>query len=169
MIQEFLVLVLVPAVLVAAAGWDLASFTIPNFLQLVLLAGFAGFAIASGMTMGVVGWHLGAAGIGLAIGFTLFALGLVGGGDAKLFACMALWLGVRDFASYALIASVFGGALTLAMLAFRQLPVPALLARQSWVMRLHDRQSGIPYGVALSAGAFVIMPYTDVFRAAVAG
>ncbi|HEY1613550.1 MAG TPA: prepilin peptidase [Rhizomicrobium sp.] len=169
MIQEFLVLALVPAVLVAAAGWDLASFTIPNFLQILLIGGFAVFAFVSGMDLSTIGGHLAAGGIGFLLGFTLFAFGLVGGGDAKLFACVALWFGVRDFASYALIASVFGGALTLAMLAFRQLPLPAPLGRQSWLMRLHDREAGIPYGVALSAGAFAILPYTDVFRAGVAG
>ncbi|HEX4079680.1 MAG TPA: prepilin peptidase [Rhizomicrobium sp.] len=169
MIQEFLVLVLVPAVLIAAAGWDLASFTIPNFLQAVLIAGFALFALASGMPLAALGWHLLAAFIGLAIGFTLFALGFVGGGDAKLFACVALWFGIPDLIDYALIASVFGGVLTLVMLGFRQLPLPRPLTGQGWLMRLHDQKAGIPYGVALATGAFAVFPYTDIFRAALAG
>lgn len=169
MIQEFLVLVLVPAVLIAAAGWDLASFTIPNFLQAVLLAGFVVFAFASHMPLSVLGWHVLAAGIGLAIGFALFAFGLAGGGDAKLFACVALWFGMPDLVSYALIASVFGGALTLFLLGFRQFPLPEFLTRQAWLLRLHDRKAGIPYGVALASGAFAVLPYTDVFRASIAG
>jgi prepilin peptidase CpaA len=169
MVQEFLVLVLVPAVLIAAAGWDLASFTIPNFLQAVLLAGFAIFAFSTGMPLAALGWHLLAAGVGLSIGFALFAFGFVGGGDAKLFACVALWFGFPDLVSYALIASVCGGILTVAMLGFRQLPVPARLARQAWLMRLHDKKAGIPYGVALASGAFAVLPYTDIFRAGLAG
>jgi len=168
MIAEFLVLVLIPAVLLAAAGWDLASFTIPNFLQAVLLAGFAVFALATAMPMTALGWHVLAAFVGLGISFTLFALGLVGGGDAKLFACVALWFGFPDLIEFALIASVFGGVLTLVILAFRHLPLPGILARQAWLMQLHDRQSGIPYGVALASGAFAVLPYTDVFRAAMA-
>jgi prepilin peptidase CpaA len=168
-IQEFLVLVLVPAVLIAAAGWDLASFTIPNFLQAVLLAGFAVFAVASGMPLAALGWHLLGAFIGLAIGFALFAFGFVGGGDAKLFACVALWFGLPDLIDYAMIASVFGGVLTLAMLGFRQLPLPRMLTGQGWLMRLHDQKAGIPYGVALASGAFAVLPYTDVFRAGLAG
>jgi prepilin peptidase CpaA len=135
MIQEFLVVVLVPAALLAAAGWDLASFTIPNFLQAVLLAGFAIFALATGMAL----------------------------------ACVALWFGIPDLLGFALIASLFGGALTLIMLAFRQLPLPGLLARQAWLLRLHDQKSGIPYGVALASGAFAVLPYTDVFRAGISG
>jgi len=169
LIEQFLVLVIVPAALIAAAGWDLASFTIPNFLQGILLAGFVVFAAATQMHWSVVGWHLLAAAIGLAIGFAMFALGYAGGGDAKLFACIALWFGLPDLASFAIIASLFGGALTLAMLGFRQLPMPSLLARQDWLMRLHDRKAGIPYGVALAAGAFAVLPYTDVFRAGMAG
>jgi prepilin peptidase CpaA len=168
-IQEFLVLVLVPAVLIAAAGWDLASFTIPNFLQAVLLAGFATFAVASHMPMGTLGWHLLAAAIGFAMGFALFAFNLVGGGDAKLFACVALWFGFPDMVSYAVIASLFGGALTLLILGFRHMPLPGLLARQGWLMRLHDPKAGIPYGVALSLGAFALLHSTDIFRVGVAG
>ena len=169
MIPEFVVLVLVPAVLIAAAGWDIASFTIPNFLQAVLLAGFAIFAVFTRMPMATLGWHLAAALIGLCVGFLLFARGLVGGGDAKLFACVALWFGFPDILSYAVIASVFGGVLTLLLLVFRRLPLPQLLARQAWLSRLHDHKSGVPYGVALASGAFAVLPYTDVFRAGLAG
>ena len=163
MVQEFLVLVLVPAALIAAAGWDIASFTIPNFLQAVLLAGFAVFVIATGMPLSALGWHFVAAAIGLAIGFALFAAGLVGGGDAKLFACVALWFGFPDLFSYA------GGALTLLLIGFRHLPLPQFLAAQTWLARLHDHKSGVPYGVALASGAFAVLPYTDVFRAGLAG
>ncbi|HLY07429.1 MAG TPA: prepilin peptidase [Rhizomicrobium sp.] len=164
MIPEFVVLILVPAVLIAAAGWDLASFTIPNFLQAILLAGFLMFALFTKMPMAVLGWHLSAAAIGLAIGFALFATGLVGGGDAKLFACVALWFGFPDIFEYAVIASLFGGALTILLLAFRWLPLPQFLARQGWLARLHDHRSGVPYGVALATGAFVVMPQTAVFQ-----
>ena len=97
-----------------------------------------------------IGWHLLAGLLGLAMGFTLFALGWIGGGDAKLFAAVALWLGLKDLMPYALVASVFGGALTIAVLLLRQCPLPALLARQGWIVRLHDARSGIPYGVALA-------------------
>src|SRR5579862_6970863 len=103
MVPEFVVLVLVPAVLIAAAGWDIASFTIPNFLQAILLAGFLMFALFTKMPLPVLGWHLAAAAIGLTAGFVLFATRLVGGGDAKLFACVALWFGIPDIFSYAII------------------------------------------------------------------
>jgi prepilin peptidase CpaA len=166
MLAEILVIVALPLLLAAAAGWDLASYTIPNFLSLALLATFAAFALAAGLTPGAVGLHLLAGLLGLFIGFTLFALGYIGGGDAKLFAGVALWLGFKDLMPYALLASLFGGALTLSIILLRQCPLPGILARQSWVVTLHDARSGIPYGVALAAGAFILLPSTEIFRLA---
>ena len=49
MTAELLVLIVLPILLVLAAGWDVASYTIPNFLQLALIASFAVFIVATGM------------------------------------------------------------------------------------------------------------------------
>ncbi|MBI3678150.1 MAG: prepilin peptidase [Proteobacteria bacterium] len=164
MIGELLVLILFPALLVAAAACDLGSFIIPNRIQLALLAAFLVFAVVSGMPAQMFGAHVLAGFLGLAIGFTLFALGYVGGGDAKLFACVSLWFGLSDLLNYAVVASVFGGFLTLGILGARKIPLPAFLAHQGWVMRLHDEHSGIPYGIALATGALAVLPYAEIFR-----
>ena len=110
------------------------------------------------MSAGQFGGDMLAGFIGLVAGFTLFALGYIGGGDAKLFACVSLWLGMHDLLLYALLASMFGGGLTLGLLAARRVPLPRLLAAQDWLLRLHDEREGIPYGVALAAGAIFILP-----------
>ncbi|HEX4636468.1 MAG TPA: prepilin peptidase [Rhizomicrobium sp.] len=166
MLSEILVLVALPLLLAAAAGWDVASFTIPNFLNLALMAVFAVFALSAGLSFSTVGWHLLAGIIALAIGFALFALGHIGGGDAKLFAAVVLWLGLKDFLPYALLASLFGGGLALGLIVLRQWPLPGFLVRYGWIAKLHDGKSGIPYGVALAAGAFVLLPSTEIFRLA---
>ena len=166
MLAEILVLGALPLLLVIAAGWDIASFTIPNFLTLALTAAFAVFAVAAGLSAADIGWHVLAGSAGLFMGFTLFALGFIGGGDAKLFAAVLLWLGLKDLLPYALMASVFGGFLTLGVLLLRQYPLPALLSRQGWIVKLHDARSGVPYGVALVAGAFFLLPSTEIFRLA---
>lgn len=168
MLAEILVLVALPVILAAAAGWDLASYTIPNFLSVLLLGAFAVFAVAAHLSPAQIGWHALAGLVGLLAGFSFFALGWIGGGDAKIFAGVLLWLGFSDVMPYTLLASVMGGVLTLGLLAARQLPLPALLARQPWIVHLHDPKSGIPYGVALAAGAFLILPHTEIFRLAAA-
>jgi prepilin peptidase CpaA len=166
MIVPLLPLVPLVVLLVLAAGWDLASFTIPNFIQVALILSFLIFVIEPGISLSAFGWHLLAGLVALIAGFTLFALGYIGGGDAKLFACVALWLGFHDLPAYALIACVLGGALSLAILAIRKLPLPLFLARQEWLLRLHDPKQGVPYGVALAAGLFLILPQTEVFHLA---
>jgi prepilin peptidase CpaA len=169
MIAQTLILFVLPALLLAAAVWDLASFTIPNFLQIGLLAAFALLMIAHPLGASAFGMHLLAGFIGLTAGFTLFALGYIGGGDAKLFACVALWFGMHDLLLYALVASVFGGALTFGLLAMRFWPLPAPLATQNWLVRLHDSQAGIPYGAALAAGAMFILSQAEIFRSVLVG
>jgi prepilin peptidase CpaA len=169
MIAQALVLAVLPLLLAIAAGYDLTSFTIPNLLNLAVIAVFPLFAIAAAMPLGIVGLHLLAGFAGLALGFLLFALGWIGGGDAKLFAGVALWLGFTDLMAYALLASIFGGLLTLALLALRQLPLPQKLLDQAWIVKLHDARSGIPYGVALALGAFVLLPHSEIFRLAAVG
>ena len=166
MIAELFLLIVLPVLLSAAAGWDLASFTIPNFLQLAIIAAFVVFAMIVGIPASELGGHLVAAFIALAIGFTLFAFGYVGGGDAKLFAAIALWFGFRDLANFALVASLMGGGLTLLMITMRRMPLPSALSGQAWISRLHDEKAGIPYGVALAAGALAILPHTAIFRMA---
>lgn len=169
---EILFLLLLPALFIAAGAWDLASFTIPNFLNLALLLLFVIFATAAavsgvGLSWSQVGFHLLAGVIGLAAGMALFAAGVIGGGDAKLYAVVSLWLGLNILFEYTLIASVLGGVLTLALLFLRRMPIPSSLLRHAWLVRLTDRKAGVPYGVALAAAALLILPKSELFSLAI--
>ena len=84
----------------------------------------------------------------LAVAFVFFSQGWIGGGDAKLAAATALWFGFAYLLDYLLYASIFGGVLTLALLQFRKLPLPGVLTRQAWIMRLHDSAGDVPYGIS---------------------
>lgn len=169
MIAQFFLLIALPALLAAAAVWDVSSFTIPNYLSLAVAGTFALFALAIGLPFASLGLHLLAGLIGLIIGFTMFARNYIGGGDAKLYAGMALWFGPHDLVAYSLVATILGGLLTLMLLALRQLPLPVGLVRQEWIIKLHDSKSGIPYGVALAAGAFVVLPHAEILHLAAIG
>ena len=76
MIAQLLVLIVFPALLLAAAGWDLASYTIPNFLPVGLIAAFVLFALVVHMPVALLGWHLLAGGVALAVCFTLLRLAI---------------------------------------------------------------------------------------------
>ncbi|MCW5688346.1 MAG: prepilin peptidase [Pseudolabrys sp.] len=153
-------LALFPALMAFAASSDLLTMTISNRLSLALSAGFLALALAAGMPLATIGMHVAAAAGVLVVGFIFFARGWIGGGDAKLFAATALWFGFDHLLDYALYASIFGGALTLALLQFRKLPLPQALTRHPWIMRLHEERGGIPYGIALAAAALIIYPKT---------
>src|SRR6476661_6226254 len=160
MLIDALKLLLFPALMAFAASSDLLTMTISNRLSLALAGGFAILTIASGMPLPAIGWHLAAGGLVLAVSFVLFTQGWIGGGDAKLAAATALWFGFDHLLDYLLYASLFGGALTLAILQFRKLPLPGVLSRQGWILRLHDNAGGIPYGIALAAAALAVYPKT---------
>jgi prepilin peptidase CpaA len=160
MVADAIRLLLFPALMAFAASSDLITMTISNRVSLILIAGFFALAIATGMTVTDVLWHVGAAAIVLAAAFAFFTRGWIGGGDAKLAAVTALWLGFDHLLPYLVYASLFGGALTLLLIQFRMAPMPRLLAGQEWLQRLHRKDSGVPYGIALAAAALAVYPET---------
>lgn len=153
-------LLLFPALMAFAAASDLLTMTISNRVSLFLVAGFLLIALLSGMSLHDMMSHAGAGLTVLLVAFTCFAMGWIGGGDAKVASATALWFGFGHLLEYLIYASLFGGALTLLLLQFRQWPIPALLSRQDWLLRLHDQNSGIPYGIALALGALLVYPET---------
>src|SRR4051794_19762890 len=153
MVADAIKLMLFPAMMAFAASSDLLTMTISNRLSLILAGGFFLLAVVSGMAAMTMLMHVAAAAIVLVVAFICFAQGWIGGGDAKLAAATALWFGFDHLLDYLLYASLFGGALTIALIQFRMLPMPRLLVGQEWAQRLHQRDAGVPYGIALAAAA----------------
>ncbi len=158
-------LLLFPALRAFAAASDLFTMTIPNRVSLALIACFLLLALFTGMGASEILLHVAAGAIVLVVAFGCFAMGWIGGGDAKVAAAAALWFGFVHLMNYLLYASLFGGALTLLLLQFRQWPLPYPLAAQVWLLRLHAKESGIPYGIALALGALLIYPETEWVKA----
>src|SRR6476646_5869715 len=165
MILDIARLMLFPALMAFAAASDLFTMTISNRVSLALVACFLVLAPAGGMGLTDMLAHAGAGATVLAIGFTCFAMGWVGGGDAKVAAGAALWFGFDHLLNYLVYASLFGGALTLLLLQLRQWPLPSQFIGQAWLLKLHDKQSGIPYGIALAIGALMVYPETEWIKA----
>jgi prepilin peptidase CpaA len=165
MLLDLARLFLFPALMAFAAASDLLTMTIPNRVSLLLIAGFFILAVVSGMSFEAIGWHTLAGLTVLVVAFACFAFGWIGGGDAKIAAAAALWFGFNYLLDYLVFASIVGGALTLIIVQFRKWPLPPFLASQDWLARLHNKNTGIPYGVALAAGALLIYPDTDWIKA----
>ena len=165
MILDIVRLSLFPALMAFAAASDLFAMTISNRVSLALAAGFLALALLSGMGPYDILSHLGAGATVLVIAFGCFAMGWIGGGDAKVAAAAALWFGFGHLLDYLLYASLFGGVLTVLLLQFRQWPLPWQLAGQPWLLKLHAKETGIPYGIALAIGALMIYPETEWIKA----
>ena len=159
-------LVVFPFLVAYAAANDLLTMLIPNRVSLLLIAGFAAVAASGILTLPEIGAHVAAGAIVLVATFALFALGVIGGGDAKLAAATSLWLGLDHLMDYLLIAAVAGGALTLALLAARSHPLPRPLVGLPFALHLHDTRTGVPYGIALCAAALFVLPETLIWARA---
>ncbi len=146
--------------MVCAGVTDLATYKIRNSLVLLFLLAYAVLAPFAGFTAYEIGRSAAVAAGVLVTGFVLFARGWVGGGDAKLAAVTALWVGAEYTPAYLICMTLLGGAFTLAILLFRVLALPACLQNTSWIARLHSRGSSVPYGVAMALAALVVFPHT---------
>ena len=88
-----IIFVVFPFAMIYAAISDILTMTIANRVSLVLIGAFLVVAPFIGLTWAEFGLHLMAFAVVLGITFALFATGALGGGDAKLMASTALWMG----------------------------------------------------------------------------
>jgi prepilin peptidase CpaA len=160
MIKDLLILTIFPGAMICAAATDLFTMTLPNRLALALVVCFFVVATLTGLGWHAVELHVALALAALAVTFSFFSLGWIGGGDAKLFAATCLWLGPAAVFTYSIYVTLIGFGLTLLVLLWRGLPLPGLLSSQSWLVRLHNPREGVPYGIALAAAGLLVYPAT---------
>ena len=162
---EAIQLIVFPILVAFAGASDLLTMKIPNRVSILLVAGFIVLAFAMQLSLEQWGLHLAGAAIVFVACFAMFSVGWMGGGDAKFASAIALWFGFSEsLLLFVLIVAIFGMLLTIGLLAFRMLPMlPLTLVRQDWIARLHDRKTGIPYGIAISAAALLVYPLTFWF------
>ena len=155
-----------PAAMALAASMDVVTMTIPNRVCAALAIGYVILAFAVGLPAQAILINVSCGAAVLAAMFAMFAKGWVGGGDAKLAAAIALWLGWGALLDYSLSAAIYGGALTIFILLGRRQALPLWLSRHAWIARLHDSKTGVPYGVALAAAGMMFYPHTEIWRVA---
>ncbi|MEA3015780.1 MAG: prepilin peptidase CpaA [Sphingomonadales bacterium] len=138
-ISELFVLVLAAALVAAAVG-DLRTRTIPNWLNLAVALAAIPFWYVSDLGLWPeIALRIGIAAAVFGLFAAAFALGMMGGGDVKLLAALALWLPPPAVAMLLVVMSLAGGALTL------------LLAVRHRMARREEKLE-IPYGVAIAFG-----------------
>ena len=140
-----LLLLVLAAILIVAAVVDVRTFTISNRLNLTV----ALLAPVYWVSVALSPWPDMAVQIAAAATvFVLFACafysGMMGGGDVKLAAALALWFPPLLTVRFLLLMSIAGGVLTLAILGWHR-------------ARSREGRPEIPYGVAIAFGGLAIL------------
>ncbi len=151
---EFL-LVALAIILVVAAVIDMRTFTISNRLNaaVALLAPLYWWSISLPF------WPDAAIQIGVAVAVfavlaVTFYLGMMGGGDVKLAAALALWFSPGSTVRFLVIMSLAGGLLTVVVLILHRLKAtPDALPG----VEKNISKPEVPYGVAIAIGALWIL------------
>jgi prepilin peptidase CpaA len=130
--------------LVVAAVIDVRTFTISNRLNLAVALGAPLFWWSIGLPLTNIGVQTAiAAGVFVLLAGAFYA-GMMGGGDVKLAAALALWFSPLSTLKFLVLMSLAGGVLTLIVLV---------------IHRTHKKQGRpeIPYGVAIAFGGLAIL------------
>ena len=155
---------LFPAMMVVAAITDVARYEIPNWVSGVLVIGYLFIAVLKGAGIGQLSMHVAAGAVVFAIGAVLFYFKAFGGGDVKLLAASAVWVGWQDLLPYLIVVALAGGVVTLLLIGFHWVnkfvgrvndPLTAE-GGAAWIKRLLSPDKGVPYGVAIGLAGLLI-------------
>jgi prepilin peptidase CpaA len=153
-----------PALLLCAAARDVVSFTIPNWISLACLGLFFPCALIGGMSGHDMLIAVAVGAVFLVAGIAMFALGWVGGGDAKLIAAVALWMGWPAVLPFLLFTAVAGGGLAIVLIGGKSLSRYYPVVRSGWALRLLAPESAVPYGLAIAIGALAAFPQSPLLH-----
>jgi len=163
MLQHF-ALIIFPALMSFAAASDFLTMKIPNLLSLVLVFGYFVFAAWFGYSWESVALHALAAFLVLVLALLAYLPGWIGGGDVKLAAATALWVGWEHLLGYGILTSFAGGILTLLVLGVAYLDFYPWISSAPFIRLLSRKVNCVPYGIALAAGGLLIYPHTEIWR-----
>ena len=155
------------AFMVAAALFDAWKFIIPNTIPVVLTLLFLVVALIWNDRVSLFE-HIGAGLLVFCVGAVIFRFGVLGGGDIKLLTAVAFWVGWDYLAVYLLVVAIFGGGLTLFLLALRHLLRRLYRSRSPNypLPRILRAGEKIPYAIAIGAAGIWIAPYLPLLTLA---
>lgn len=133
--------------------FDVTRFLIPNWLVGALLITYP---LAVYWSPAPVDWKMALLGMAavFAVGYVVFAMHWMGGGDIKLITACALWVGWRNLPEFLILVALLGGLFSLLVWGTRK---ALSYAGATPTLRLLRDGEPIPYGVAIAIGFLASM------------
>lgn len=128
---------------------DIVRLKIPNWVSLAIALSFAPALVLIG---GGLLYYLLPAVVVFVITYFLFSAGALGGGDSKMMAALALWVGLKGLPLFLLLMSFSGGALALLAIVIGKRKLFAGAKWSRWISELHEGRRPVPYGIAIAIG-----------------
>ncbi|MCK5296368.1 MAG: prepilin peptidase [Alphaproteobacteria bacterium] len=154
-IIHFLILTVFIVAVVYAACIDIISYTIPNWISVLIVLAFPVAVIVSGSDIGGVITGLSVGAVFMIAGAVLFFTGIFGGGDAKLLAAVSVWVGWEQTYSFIINIALAGGVLSILILISRK--IFKKRTPWKWATKLLSDDMGVPYGVAITVAALIFL------------
>jgi prepilin peptidase CpaA len=158
-----LCLILLFGVTLASCVSDIRQMRIPNAHVVMVLVLFAVAFIAAPDAFHVWWAHAAAMLVFLVLTYIMFAFGMLGAGDAKYGAALALWVGLPGLMAYVFFMAIIGGVLGVLSLLLRKYRPVKNPRAGSWVATVQDGGNAVPYGIALSIGVWAAFFHTAAF------
>lgn len=163
-----LILGILPLGLALAAVSDLLTMTIPNRISAVVLASFFVLAPLIGLSWPDIGMSLVGGLAVFGVCFALFAINVMGGGDAKLLTASAVWFGFnQSLLAYLVTVGYVGGAVTVVFLLLR-VSSGSVLAMGIPLPNSLVTAKKIPYGIAIAIAGFLTFAQSPIYSLALA-
>lgn len=139
---------------------DVTTYTIPNWVPMVLLAGFVAVAVVNHDRISLIPHILIALGM-FVICFLFWRLRWLGGGDLKFLTAISLWMGPTEILPFLFVLSGLAAILGLTLIWLRGWSPhiqeghwPKILKKM--VSKAEDH--ALPYGLPIAIAALVVAP-----------
>lgn len=144
----------------ASSVSDIRALRIPNWHVLIILVSFVIAFATSPESFGRWWEHVAAFSIFLAITFVMFHFNMLGAGDAKFGAVLALWTGLQGFMPLVFYMSLAGGLLGAVALHIKKKKPFKNPGKGSFVAEVQEGKNAVPYGVAITIGLWASFLHT---------
>ena len=148
--------------MLAACVSDVRSLRIPDVYSIVVIAAFIPAFLLSPEIFGRWWEHMGALALMFILTYVMFCYGVMGGGDSKFGSALALWVGLKGLVPYVLFMGIMGGVVALASYFIKKKKPFKNPRAGSWVAEVQQGRNAVPYGVAISFGAWMAILHTGI-------